>query len=174
MQINLRDTPDLAEAAKVSLTHRGANGGWPGAWQVSLWARLGDGNRARSILMEHCIPGFTANLFNGKRVYQIDGNMGVTAGIAELLLQSHLGGLHLLPALPSDWHTGTVRGLRGRGGFEVDMTWEKASLKTAKITSHLGGPCEVRCQGKSRTIETVRGSSYGLDENLDTQESLET
>ncbi|NQU22812.1 MAG: glycoside hydrolase family 95 protein [Candidatus Nealsonbacteria bacterium] len=179
-QINRRDTPKLFAAARTSLMHRGPHGGWPGAWSMSLWARLGEGDRAHDILVNHVMPILNENLFNSRQVYQIDANFGATAGIAEMLLQSHGGEIHLLPALPKSWATGSVTGLRARGGFEIDMVWKDGQLTQSTIRSHLGRSCRIRTHSPVRVVsggkditssgpepsvvefETRRGESYRL------------
>jgi alpha-L-fucosidase 2 len=165
-QINPEQTPDLFEAARKSLEFRGPHGGWPGAWQVSLWARFGDGNRSHDVLMDHIIPHVSKNLFNGKRVYQIDANLGATAGIAEMLLQSHMGHIHLLPALPDAWPTGSVTGLRARGGFEVDIEWADGKLVSARVLSLLGNQCRIRHARVAVEFDTVKGAVYALSSDL--------
>ena len=154
-QINRCDTPKLFDAARTSLIQRGDAGGWPGAWRISLWARLGDGDSALNVLNNHVMPRLAANLFNGRR-FQIDANYGATAGIAEMLLQSHGGEIHLLPALPKAWTTGSVKGLCARGGFEVDIEWKDGQLVQAIIHANRDGTFRITAQGKPAGIMSLK------------------
>ena len=155
-QINRRDTPKLFEAAQTSLIQRGDTGGWPGAWRISLWARVGDGDRALNVLKNHVLRRLATNLFNGRERFQIDTNFGATAGIAEMLLQSHGGEIHLLPALPKAWPTGSVKGLCARGNFEVDIEWKDGQLVQATIHANRDGTFRIAAQGKPGGILSLK------------------
>ncbi len=140
--------PKLFEAARQSLIGRGDGGtGWAKAWKINLWARFFDGNHAHKLLIDALAGNTYPNLLDAHPPFQIDGNFGGTSGIAEMLLQSHLGFLHLLPALPDAWPNGRAEGLRGRGGYEVDMSWQKGQLQKAVIRSTLAGTCRIRTDG---------------------------
>jgi alpha-L-fucosidase 2 len=169
-QITPLDTPDLAAAARRSLELRGDGGtGWSKAWKIGLWARLGDGDHAYRMLRTHLQyvgptgdteyrgGGTYPNLFDAHPPFQIDGNFGGTAGMTELLLQSHRGEVHLLPALPSAWKTGHVTGLRARGGSTIDIAWTDGALREAWIVADRTGSVRVRCGQDVRDVPVTAG-----------------
>ena len=158
-EITPERTPSIAAAAAITLDRRGTGGcGWSYAWKMGLRARLYDGEKSleqfRALLTRSSLP----NLFSlCGRALQVDGNLGATAAIAELLLQSHQDVLHLLPALPAEWQEGSVQGLRARGGFEVDVTWAKGRATRAAIRAHVSRRCRVQVKGSaSVTVDGMR------------------
>ena len=167
-QITRRATPALFAAAQKSLELRGDEStGWAMAWRINLWARLGNGDHSYKLVQLLLTPERTApNLFDLHPPFQIDGNFGYTSGVCEMLLQSHEGELHLLPALPSAWPSGSVKGLRARGGFEVSLSWQGGSLMQASVVSHNGGLCTLRLGEQSHQFPTERGKHYTFDGTL--------
>ena len=185
-EISLYTTPKLAQAAgksldarnDVSATSGGGDVGWSLAHKALLRARLGDGERAWERVSKALEPaygmdmrydgggGVYPNLFDASPPFQIDGNFGETAAIAEILLQSGSGEIHLLPALPRAWTDGTVTGLRARGGFEVSMVWKAGQLVSATIHSTTGEPCRVSCAGQSVDLKIAKGHSIRLNGHL--------
>ena len=157
-QINVRDTPALIEAAKTTLNLRGDKStGWATAWRLALWARMGDGERAHSILLGLLGPTRTyPNMFDAHPPFQIDGNFGGAAGILEMLAQSWGGELHVLPALPSAWPDGALHGLRARGGIELDLAWAGGRLARLTLRGKPGSVVAVRYRGRVRQLTLDR------------------
>lgn len=178
------DTPELFKAARQSLVFRGDSGtGWSRAWKINFWARLLDGNHAhlmlKNLLTLTSSPltaykggGVYPNLFDAHPPFQIDGNFGATSGITEMLLQSHRRDsdgryvIDLLPALPDAWPTGSIQGLRARGGFGVNVAWKDGKLASAAITSARDGRCTIRYAGRTVQIDATKGQAIRLDSQL--------
>lgn len=159
-------TPELAKASRVVLEHRGDGAtGWSMGWKLNQWARLQDGNHAYKLFGNLLKNGTLDNLWDTHAPFQIDGNFGGTAGVTEMLLQSHTGFIQLLPALPDAWKDGSVSGLCAKGNFEVGMTWKDGTLTEAVIVSNAGEPCTVHYAGKVVKFKTKKGKTYRVTVN---------
>ena len=166
-QISPTQTPALAAAAKVSLNARGdAGSGWSKVWKISFWARLLDGDHSYKMYSELLKNNIMPNLFDSCPPFQMDGNFGATAGVCEMLLQSHAGEVHLLPALPKAWPNGSVTGLRARGGFDVDMAWADGKLTSVALRSLTGKDCQVRYGEKTVELKIKPGTVLRLSGDL--------
>lgn len=156
-------TPELAQAARVVLDHRGDGAtGWSMGWKLNQWARLHDGNRSYKLFGNLLKNGTNDNLWDSHPPFQIDGNFGGTAGVTEMLLQSHMGFIHLLPALPDAWHEGKLTGVCARGNFVVDLYWKNNILTRAVIHARSGGRCTVRYKQQQLDWQTEPGKVYTL------------
>ena len=173
--INKADNPELINAAVISMNHRtDKSTGWSMAQKINTWARVGDGDRALKLIGDLFKNGIYSNFFDYHPPFQIDGNFGFTSGVNEMLMQSNCGFIELLPALPSEWDKGEVKGLIARGNFEIDIEWENSVIKSAKITSNAGEKCRL-CYTKANyeingitsnngfvEFDTKKGESYFL------------
>jgi alpha-L-fucosidase 2 len=177
--INWESSPDLMEAARQSLIFRGDEGtGWSLAWKINFWARLRDGNHAYDLIKLQFRPvtadnksyrgggGSYPNLFDAHPPFQIDGNFGAPAGIIEMLMQSHLSAIDILPALPSALPHGEINGVCARGGFELSFSWEDGQLLQVEVLSRAGEPCSLRYVENKTSFETEKGKRYRLDAKL--------
>ncbi len=168
-QITPWGTPELAAAARKSLEFRALRlGSWCSGTRINFRARLGDGEGTLNMLRRHLgghVRSSLLSVFNGS-LFQIDGNLGFTGGVAEMLLQSHAGQVNLLPALPKAWPNGRVEGLRARGGFELDIAWKEGRLSNATLRSSKGGSCTMRYNGDIRKVTTEAGRTYTFNEHF--------
>jgi alpha-L-fucosidase 2 len=178
-EINWKDTPDLMKAARQSLIYRGDDGtGWSLSWKINFWARFLDGNHAydmikllfRPVEIENTVytkgGGSYTNLFDAHPPFQIDGNFGAPAGMIEMLIQSQLGTIDLLPALPDALPTGKISGVCARGGFELAFEWQNGKLQKVKVLSKAGQKCHLNYAGKSVDFDTQKGKTYAFNGEL--------
>jgi len=183
-QISPFESPQLFDAARTTLIQRGdVSTGWSMGWKVNFWARLLDGNHARKLISYQLTlvdpikggsnggGGTYPNFFDSHPPFQIDGNFGCTSGITEMLMQSHDGAIHFLPALPDDWKTGEITGLRTQGGFEVSFKWENGQVQKIEIKSTIGGNCRIRVPNQ---IKLVNGKGLNRDKGENPNSLFET
>ena len=174
-QISPFTQPKLFEAARTSLKYRGdVSTGWSMGWKVNFWARLLDGNHARKLITDQLTlvdpvlsnaGGTYPNFFDAHPPFQIDGNFGCTSGITEMLLQSHDGAIHFLPAMPDGWKTGDISGLRTYGGFEVSFEWDNGQIEKINIKSNLGGNCRIRVPNEVALKDSLLKAATGANPN---------
>ena len=156
-------TPQLAEASRIVLVHRGDGAtGWSMGWKLNQWARLHDGNHAYTLFGNLLKNGTLDNLWDTHAPFQIDGNFGGTAGITEMLMQSHMGFIHILPALPDAWSEGEIKGVCAKGGFELDIKWADNKPTEIIVTSKNGERCNLRYGDSTLSFGTKKGKSYKI------------
>ncbi|MDH5400664.1 MAG: glycoside hydrolase family 95 protein, partial [Cyclobacteriaceae bacterium] len=176
-EITIEKTPELAAAVRTSLIHRGDEGtGWSLAWKINQWARLKDGGHCEELFkllfsaagsgVSYSRGGSYPNLFDAHPPFQIDGNFGAAAGILEMILQSHKDKIELLPALPSLWPSGNLKGVKARGGFELDISWGNHKLTKVKVLSRTGNPLVLNYGDKTIQIATTKAMTYQFDGQL--------
>jgi len=181
--INWKDSPEMMEAARKSLLLRGDEGtGWSLAWKINFWARFLDGNRALELvrMLFRPVPsagksmggGSFPNFFDthpggGGNLFQIDGNFGGAAGMVEMLIQSHLGTIDLLPALPESIPEGRIAGVCARGGFEIAFEWKNGELQTVEVVSKAGNKCQLRYKNQRMDFDTEKGKTYAFNGQLE-------
>ena len=181
-QISPYASPELFDAARTTLLHRGdVSTGWSMGWKVNFWARLLDGNHAMKLIRDQLTlvdpvksgnnGGTYPNFFDAHPPFQIDGNFGCTAGIAEMLLQTHDGSIHFLPALPDEWKNGKISGLRTPGGFEISFEWENSQISGIQIKSSLGGNCRIRVPNE---LKWSNGKTLALASGKNTNPFFDT
>jgi alpha-L-fucosidase 2 len=160
--------PELVEAAKLSMHKRGYGGtGWSLGWKINIWARLREGNLVHKMLSNLLANSVSVNLWDLHPPFQIDGNFGYTAGFAECLIQSHLGSIDLLPALPEVWNSGSFKGLRARGGYTVDMIWKDSKPLKVRIKADHAGKAVVRFGSIKKEFEMKAGQTIVLNHELE-------
>lgn len=163
--MNWYDNPDLIKAAIVSMNDRtDKSTGWSMGQKINTWARVGDGDRVLKIIGDLFENGIYPNFFDYHPPFQIDGNFGFTSGVNEMLMQSHCGFIHLLPALPTEWHKGSIKGLVARGNFTINIEWEYGKLTKAEITSNMGGACKIYYDKSEYVVENICESEKGFAE----------
>jgi alpha-L-fucosidase 2 len=176
-EINWEDNPKMMEAARQSLIFRGDEGtGWSLGWKINFWSRFLDGNRAYKLIHMLLSPaeeptrkirgGSYPNLFDAHPPFQIDGNFGGAAGIIELLVQSHLNKIDLLPALPDALPNGNIKGVCARGGFELSFSWENKKLEKIEILSNAGNRCKLKYGENIIEFDTKKGTIYKFNGDL--------
>jgi alpha-L-fucosidase 2 len=176
-EINWEDNPEMMKAARQSLIYRGDEGtGWSLGWKINFWSRFLDGERTYKLVHMLLSPaeepgrpirgGSYPNLFDAHPPFQIDGNFGGAAGIIEMLIQSHLGKIDLLPALPGALPEGEISGVCARGGFELSFTWEKGTLEEIEVLSKAGNRCKLKYNDKTIEFDTKKGESYKFNGKL--------
>ena len=173
-EITWDNNPELMKAAKQSLIYRGDDGtGWSLAWKINFWARFLDGNHANTMikmLLGSALDperngggGSYPNLFDAHPPFQIDGNFGGAAGIVEMIMQSHQGYIQVLPALPDSWQSGSIKGLKARGGFEISMSWNEGKLISLSVLSTAGNKLKIKYGDKMVKKETKAGETYQIN-----------